>query len=84
MSTRERLQRIEAKVRQMEQALGLDNPQVNHLAFGHILASTPSHIPACRICHALPWASHKVVSDAPARRSCMTSATCQLANKMWG
>ncbi len=28
MSTRERLQRIEAKVRQMEQALGLDNPQV--------------------------------------------------------
>lgn len=28
LSTRERLQRIEAKVRQMEQTLGLDNPQV--------------------------------------------------------
>ena len=32
MSTRERLQRIEAKVRQMEQALGLDNPQVSQAA----------------------------------------------------
>ena len=40
MSTRERLQRIEAKVRQMEQALGLDNPQVR-LASSGSLHSAP-------------------------------------------
>lgn len=37
MSTSDRLQRIEAKVRRMEQTLGLDNPQVG-------LSGAPSRI----------------------------------------
>ena len=52
MSTRERLQRIEAKVRQMEQALGLDNPQVSQAAPDMLSPCASSHLTGRHVCTA--------------------------------
>ena len=48
MSTSDRLQKIEAKVRQMERTLGLDNPQVRPQTCHNVLLAYvhSSHVPA--------------------------------------
>ena len=48
MSTSDRLQKIEAKVRQMERTLGLDNPQVRPQTCHSVLLAYvhSSHVPA--------------------------------------
>ena len=79
MSTRERLQRIEAKVRQMEQALGLDNPQVR-LASSGSLHSAPCML--LIFVQALPVHTRRCVcSDESAQKEQLSVGTLSILRR---